>query len=209
MFEEILAVVEHGKVKEIESIVQKALDQGEDPTAILDTMIRALDMIGEKFQAGEVFVPEMLVSALTMKRGVETLRPVLGDGGTTKNGKMVIGTAAGDLHDIGKNLVALMVESVGLEIIDLGVDVPSERFVETIKANPDCHFVGISTLLTTTMDAMRDTIAAIDKAGLRDQVTIMVGGAPISAAFAEEIGADLYTSDAGAAAQKVKEIIAG
>ncbi len=208
MFEKIQKVVEFGKVKEIEAVVQSALDNGQDPNAILNAMISALDLIGERFQAGEVFVPEMLVSALTMKRGVESLKPYLGDGGNSKLGKMVIGTAAGDLHDIGKNLVALMVESIGLEIIDLGVDVPNERFVEALKANPDCRFVGISTLLTTTMDAMRDTVAAITAAGLRDQVVILIGGAPVSAAFAKEIGADIYASDAGAAAQKVKELLA-
>ena len=206
MFEEIAQAVEAGKVKEIASITQDALDQGGDPTALLDAMISALDTIGEKFQVGEVFVPEMLISALTMKKAVEVLKPYLGEGATTKNGKLIIGTASGDLHDIGKNLVALMVESAGFEVIDLGVDVPSQRFVETLKANPDCHFVGISTLLTTTMDSMRDTIEAIIEAGLRDQVAIFVGGAPVSATFAKTIGADVYTSDAGAAAQKIKEL---
>lgn len=206
MFEEILKVVEFGKVKEIEAIVQSTLDQGKDANAILNTMISAMDVIGEKFQAGEVFVPEMLISALTMKRGVEVLKPHLGDGGASKNGKLIIGTASGDLHDIGKNLVALMVESAGFEVIDLGVDVPSERFIETIKKHPDCHYVGISTLLTTTMDSMSDTVSAIDKAGLHDQVTVFVGGAPVSAAFAKSIGADCYTPDAGSAAQKLKEL---
>lgn len=206
MFEEILKVVEFGKVKEIEAIVQNTLDQGKDANAILNTMISAMDVIGEKFQAGEVFVPEMLISALTMKRGVEVLKPHLSDGGAAKNGKLIIGTASGDLHDIGKNLVVLMVESAGFEVIDLGVDVPSERFIEALKEHPDCHYVGISTLLTTTMDSMSDTVSAIDNAGLHDQVTVLVGGAPVSAAFAESIGADFYTPDAGSAAQKLKEL---
>lgn len=209
MFENILEAVEMGKAKEIEGIVQAKLDEGAAALEILDTMIGAMDTIGEKFQAGEVFVPEMLISALTMKRGVEVLKPHLGDGSTTRNGKLIIGTASGDMHDIGKNLVALMVESAGFEVVDLGVDVPKERFVEALKENPDCQYVGISTLLTTTMDSMRDTVAAINDAGLRDRVTILVGGAPVSETFAKSIGADLYTADAGSAAQKLKELAAG
>jgi methylmalonyl-CoA mutase cobalamin-binding domain/chain len=137
---------------------------------------------------------------------VEVLKPLLAGKSVTSYGKFIIGTVQGDLHDIGKNLVALMVESAGFDVIDLGVDVPAEKFVEAIKANPDCKVVGVSALLTTTMEAMKNTVKAIIEAGLKSQVKIMVGGAPITPEFAEEIGADAYTPDAGSAAQKAKEL---
>lgn len=207
MLNDIKTAVEQGKIKEIEEMVQNALDSGEEAQSILNAMVEALDTIGEKFQLGEVFVPEMLISALTMKNGVALLKPYFGEGDTTKHGTMIIGTAEGDLHDIGKNIVALMIEGAGFEIIDLGVDVPKEKFVEALKQNPDCGFVGISTLLTTTMDNMEGTITAIAEAGLRDRVTIFVGGAPVSEPFAKSIGADVFAPDAGSAAQKIKALI--
>ena len=206
--QEIAAAVENGKVKLIEGLVQEALDAGEDPNAILDEgMIAAMGNIGAKFQINEVFVPEMLVSAKTMKKGVEILRPHLTGGVVGRNGKYIIGTVSGDLHDIGKNLVALMIESAGFEIVDLGVDVPAEKFVEAIKANPDCKVVGASALLTTTMDSLKGTVQAIIDAGLKDQVKIMVGGAPITQAFADDIGADAYTPDAGSAAVMAVKLV--
>ena len=206
--QEIASTVESGKVKLIEALVQEALDAGEDPNAILnDGMIAAMGSVGAKFQLNELFVPEMLVAAKTMKKGVEVLRPHLTGGIVGKNGKYIIGTVAGDLHDIGKNLFALMIESAGFEVIDLGVDVPPEKFVEAIKANPDCKVVGASALLTTTMDAMRDTVKTIIDSGCKAQVKIMVGGAPITPAFANEIGADAYTPDAGSAAVKAVELV--
>ena len=134
------------------------------------------------------------------------LRPLLAGSDTVSYGKFIIGTVEGDLHDIGKNLVALMVESAGFEVIDLGVDVPAAKFVETIKANPDCKVVGVSALLTTTMQAMRDTVAAINAAGLNSQVKVMIGGAPITPEYAAEIGADAFTPDAGSAATKAKAL---
>ena len=209
MIESVKQAVAGGKIKLIQGVVQEALDGGATAADILDTMSEAMDEVGAKFQQGEIFVPEMLVAAKTMQRGVGVLKPLLGGAEGAKYGKFIIGTVAGDLHDIGKNLVAMMVESAGFEVIDLGVDVPAEKFVDAIKANPDCHVVGVSALLTTTMDAMRTTVQAIIDAGLKDQVKIMVGGAPITQAFADEIGADAYTTDAGSAAEKAKELAAG
>ncbi len=204
---EVAAAVENGKVKLIQGLVQEALDEGDDPNAILnDGMIAAMGVVGAKFQNNEIFVPEMLVAAKTMKKGVDVLRPHLSGDSVGKYGKYIIGTVAGDLHDIGKNLVALMIESAGFEVIDLGVDVPAEKFVEAIKANPDCKVVGASALLTTTMDSLKNTVAAMIEAGCKDQVKIMVGGAPITQEFADEIGADAYTPDAGAAAVKAVEL---
>ena len=206
--QEVAKAVETGKVKLVQGLVQEAIDAGEDPTAILNEgMIEAMNVVGTKFQNNEIFVPEMLVAAKTMKKGVEILRPYLSGDSIGANGKFIIGTVAGDLHDIGKNLVALMVESAGFEVIDLGVDVPAEKFVEAIKANPDCKVVGASALLTTTMDSLRNTVQTMIDAGCKDQVKIMVGGAPITQAFADEIGADAYTPDAGAAAVKAKELV--
>jgi len=205
---EVAATVEAGKVKLIEGVTQAALDAGVAPDAILNEgMIAAMGVVGAKFQANEIFVPEMLVAAKTMKKGVEILKPHLAGDSVGKNGKYILGTVAGDLHDIGKNLVGLMIESAGFEVIDLGVDVPAEKFVEAIKANPDCKVVGASALLTTTMDSLKNTVQTMIAAGCKDQVKIMVGGAPITQAFADEIGADAYTPDAGAAAVKAVELL--
>jgi len=205
---EIGTAIESGKVKLIEGLVQEALDAGEDPGAILDEgMIAAMGNIGVKFQANEVFVPEMLVAAKTMKKGVEILRPHLKSGSLGKLGKYIIGTVAGDLHDIGKNLVALMIEAAGFEIIDLGVDVPPEKFVEALGEHPECKIVGASALLTTTMDALKNTVDAIHAGGYKGKVRIMVGGAPVTQEFADQIGADAYTPDAGSAARKAIELV--
>ena len=215
MLDTVKEFVVGGKLKKIEAAVQESLDDGATAQEVLDSMMEAMDEVGGKFQRNEIYVPEMLVAAKTMQRGVGVLKPLLGGGGVGKYGKYIIGTVAGDLHDIGKNLVAMMVESAGFEVIDLGVDVPkeklgidvpAEKFVEAVKANPDCHVVGVSALLTTTMEAMRVTVKALIDAGLQSQVKIMVGGAPITQAFADEIGADAYTTDAASAANKAKEL---
>jgi corrinoid protein of di/trimethylamine methyltransferase len=205
--DEIAAAVEKGKAKQVGGLVEEAINEGCDPNEILNKgMIDAMGVVGEKFKKNEIFVPEMLVAARAMKKGVETLKPHLGGDSAASHGKYIIGTVAGDLHDIGKNLVGMMIESAGFELIDLGVDVPAEKFVETIKANPDCKVVGLSALLTTTMPAMKDTVKAIADAGLKDQVKIMVGGAPITQEFCDEIGADFYTADAASAASKAAEL---
>jgi corrinoid protein of di/trimethylamine methyltransferase len=207
--QEIAAAVEKGKAKIVGGLVTEALAEGCDPLEILNEgMIGAMGNVGEKFRNNEIFVPEMLVAARAMKKGVEVLKPSLKGEDTATVGKYIIGTVAGDLHDIGKNLVAMMIESAGFEVIDLGVDVPKEKFVEAVKANPDCKVVGLSALLTTTMPAMKDTVAALIEAGCKSQVKIMVGGAPITQEFADEIGADAYTADAASAAQVAKELAA-
>ena len=207
--QEVYVLVEKGKAKVIANAVQEALDAGCDPTEILnDGMIKAMDTVGEKFKNGEIFVPEMLVAARAMKKGVEVLKPHLATGAAGAAGKVIIGTVAGDLHDIGKNLVSMMLESAGFEVIDLGVDVPKEKFVEAYEANPDTKIICCSALLTTTMPALKDAVALINEASFRPNVKVMVGGAPITQAFADEIGADAYTEDAASCAKKARELAA-
>lgn len=201
-------LVIRGKAKLVPAAVQEALDEGCDATALLDTMIAAMDVVGENFKNGEIFVPEMLISAKAMKKGVEVLKPHLSSGATGALGKVIIGTVAGDLHDIGKNLVAMMIESAGFEIIDLGVDVPVEKFISAAEENPDVKIIACSALLTTTMPAMEATVAAINAAPWRGNVKVMVGGAPITQEFADKIGADAYTADAASAAKRAKELVA-
>lgn len=206
---EVYELILKGKAKLIPAAVEDAVKAGEDPAAILNEgMIAAMDAVGAKFTAGDLFVPEMLVSARTMKKGVEALKPYLAAESNSGIGKIIIGTVAGDLHDIGKNLVAMMMESSGFEVIDLGVDVSKEKFIEAVQNNPDTKIVCCSALLTTTMPAIRDTVEALTAANLRDKIKIMIGGAPITQKFCDEIGADAYTPDAAAAAQKAKELAA-
>ncbi len=205
--QEVYDLVVKGKSKLIGAAVQEALDAGCDAAEILNKgMIGAMDEVGEKFKNGEIFVPEMLIAAKAMKKGVEVLKPHLASGDQGALGKVIIGTVAGDLHDIGKNLVAMMMESTGFEVIDLGVDVPKEKFVETYQANPDTKIICCSALLTTTMPSLKDTVALLNSSDFRSNIKVMVGGAPITQAFADEIGADAYTEDAASAAQKAKEL---
>jgi len=203
--QEISKAVQSGKSKIVGGLVEEALGQGFNPSEILNVgMIDAMSIVGEKFTKNEIFVPEMLVAARAMKKGVEVLKPHLAGDGSSSVGKMVIGTVSGDLHDIGKNLVVMMMESTGFEVIDLGVDVPVEKFVTAVKDNPDVVIVGVSALLTTTMPAMKDTVKALLECECRDRIKVMVGGAPITQEFANEIGADAYTEDAASAAQVAK-----
>jgi methanogenic corrinoid protein MtbC1 len=203
---EIAQLVETGKTKLIEGLVAEALAEGVDPLKILNEgMINAMGVVGEKFQKGEVFVPEMLIAAKTMKKGVEVLKPKLSAGATSSFGKCIIGTVHGDLHDIGKNLVALMIESAGFEVIDLGVDVTSEAFVNALKSNPDTRIVALSALLTTTMPAMMETAIAVKASGTKS-FKLIVGGAPITQEFANQIGADGFAADAAGAAVLAKKL---
>ena len=195
-----------GKAKLVGGLVQEALDGGCDATELLNAMIDAMGVVGEKFKNNEIFVPEMLVAAKAMKVGVEVLKPHLSSGSTGALGKVIIATVAGDLHDIGKNLVAMMIESAGFEVIDLGVDVPIDKIIAAVQENPDVKIVGCSALLTTTMPALKDTVAALNEADFRSNIKVMVGGAPITQEFADEIGADAYTPDAASAAQTAKEL---
>lgn len=208
-FQEIASAIETGKKKVVKGLVEEALAEGLEPLDILNQgMINAMSIVGEKFKANEIFVPEMLIAARAMKEGVEVLKPLLAGNQSAVIGKFIIGTVEGDLHDIGKNLVAMMIESAGYTVIDLGVDVSGEKLIKAIKENPDCNLVGLSALLTTTMPAMKALVRAISEAGLRDQVKIMVGGAPISQEFAEAIGADAFAADAATAAALAKAFVA-
>ncbi len=207
--DEVTELVEKGKSKKIEAAVQAALEDGCDPVEILNKgMIDAMGVVGERFKNNEIFVPEMLVAAKAMKKGVEVLKPHLASDATGAMGKLIIATVAGDLHDIGKNLVAMMLESAGFEVIDLGVDVPADKIIAAVKENPDTKIVALSALLTTTMPAMRDTVSSLSAQDFRKNIKIMVGGAPITQEFATEIGADGYSEDAASAATLAKSLVA-
>ena len=207
IFEEISSAVQRGKRKEVAPLVEQALEQGCDPNEILNEgLISAMSIIGDKFSANEIFVPEMLVAARAMSAGTKVLKPYLSEAGAEPLGKAVIGTVQGDMHDIGKNLVRMMIEGKGFEVEDLGVDVSPEQFVDYIQNN-DVDIVCLSSLLTTTMPNIGVTIKAIEEAGLRDSVKIMIGGAPVTQAFADEVGADADTADAGAAAVRAVELV--
>ena len=206
--ENVHDLVVRGKAKLVPAAVQETLDEGVEASKILDTMIAAMDVVGENFKNGVIFVPEMLIAAKAMKKGVEVLKPHLASGAAGALGKVIIGTVAGDLHDIGKNLVAMMIESAGFEVIDLGVDVPVEKFLTAYEENPGTKIVACSALLTTTMPALQQTVAALNAASWRGDVKVMVGGAPITQEFADKIGADAYTPDAASAAKKAKELVA-
>jgi 5-methyltetrahydrofolate--homocysteine methyltransferase len=196
-----------GNMKTIAGEVQVALDRGFHAGQILNTaLIPALTEVGRLFEEGEVYIPEMLISAKTMQNAVAVIRPLLMDVGIRSAGKVVIGTVQGDLHDIGKNLVAMMLEGAGFEIVDLGTDVPTDRFMEAIEAHqPD--LVALSALLTTTLPSMEKTVNAITAAGLRPNVSIMVGGAPVTEAYATSIGADGYATDASRAVTLAKNLM--
>ncbi len=207
--EEVAALVEKGKAKLVGQAVQEALDEGCDPMDILnDGMIQTMSVVGDKFKNGEIFVPEMLVAARAMKKGVEVLKPHLASGSTGALGKVLIATVSGDLHDIGKNLVAMMIESAGFEVIDLGVDVSTEKVIEAYHENPDTRIICLSALLTTTMPAMKETVTALNESDFRGSIKVMVGGAPITQEFADEIGADGYSDDAASAAALAKKLVA-
>ena len=205
--EKVYDLVSRGKAKLVGAAVAEAVEAGFAPEEILNKMIAAMDVVGEKFKTGEIFVPEMLIAAKAMKKGVEVLKPHLGTGAAGALGKVVIGTVAGDLHDIGKNLVAMMIESAGFEVIDLGVDVPVEKFIEAAKEE-GVKIVACSALLTTTMPALEATVAALNALENRAAIKVMVGGAPITQEFADKVGADAYTPDAATAAKKAKELAA-
>jgi 5-methyltetrahydrofolate--homocysteine methyltransferase len=199
------AVVEGDRVAAA-SLAQLALDEGFDPTTILDAMASAMDEVGCRFQEGDMFVPEMLNSARAMKAGTEVLEPVLLAAGVKPDHRALVGTVSGDVHDIGKNLVAMMWKSGGLDVIDLGVNVPHQRFVDAAIEH-DVAIIGVSALLTTTMPNMRGVIEAVRAANL--SVKVVVGGAPVTAEFAEEIGADGYAPDAAAAVDLARGLLAG
>jgi len=199
ILEKIASHLYDGEDEMVAELVQKALDQGTEPQEILSGgLIAGMDEVGKDFKAGDLFVPEVLIAARAMHAGMGILRPLLAEGDVPSAGKYVIGTVAGDLHDIGKNLVKMMLEGAGFETVDLGTDVQPDVFVDAVREHQPT-IVGMSALLTTTMVKMKATIEALEEAGLRDKIKVMVGGAPVTAAFAEEIGADAYAPDAATA----------
>ena len=198
------AVVD-GKHAEIETMVQEAIDDKTDLDILInEALIGAMDIVGKRFAADEIFVPEMFASAVTMKKGLALIKPLLTGKGTQSKGAILIGTVKGDMHDIGKNLVTMMLEGAGFNVLDLGVDLSVEKVISKVKElKPD--ILALSTLLTTTMPEMEKVIRALENRGLRDSVKVMVGGAPVDSKFADKIGADGYAKDAGEAVQLAKE----
>jgi 5-methyltetrahydrofolate--homocysteine methyltransferase len=203
---EIYEGVINGNQKVVSDGVQAALDEGIAPATILfDYMIPAMSEVGERFERNEFFVPEMLIAARAMQGGLALLKPRLADSGVQPIGKVAIGTVKGDLHDIGKNLVSMMMEGAGFEVLDLGVDASPDAFVGA--ARDGAGVIAMSALLTTTMPSMKTTVDALVEAGLRDQVKILIGGAPVTQAYADQIGADGYAPDASSAARKAKALL--
>ena len=207
LFTEIKDIVVAGKHAEVEALVEKAIADGADLDNLINSaLITAMDVVGQRFAASEIFVPEMLVSAMTMKKGLDIIKPLLKEDESQSKGKVVLCTVKGDLHDIGKNLVAMMLEGAGFEVIDLGVDSTVDTVMSKIKQlQPDV--LGLSALLTTTMPEMEKVINALKKQGIRDRVSVMIGGAPVSADFAEKIGADAYGEDAAEAVTIARKMV--
>ena len=196
-----------GNAPRVKSLTENALEQGISPIDIINTgLIKGMDVVGEKFRDMEISVPEVLISARAMHTSLEILNPLLSEHDVESRGTFMIGTVKGDIHDIGKNLVGMLMEGAGFEVIDLGVDIPADRFVEEAKKqSPD--ILGLSALLTVTMQEMGDIIEALAKAGLRDKIKVMVGGAPVTQEFADTIGADAYGEDARDAVEKAKTLL--
>ncbi|MBD3385204.1 cobalamin-binding protein [candidate division KSB1 bacterium] len=207
ILEELADNIIKGQAPKVEELTLKALDDGANPEKVLqEGLIAGMNVVGTKFKANEFYVPEVLIAARAMKAGMKILRPKLADSGVQPVGRFVIGTVKGDLHDIGKNLVSMMMEGAGFEVIDLGVDVSPEKFVAAVEENK-AHFLGLSALLTTTMVNMQGTIDALRAGGLRDDVKVVVGGAPLTQKFADDIGADGYAPDAASAVDIIKEMM--
>lgn len=199
--------LQSGNYRVVPKLVQDALDAKIPPSKILsDGLVSGMDIVGDKFRRDELFMPEVLISAKAMQAGMEILRPRLIESGAKLAGKVVLGTVKGDLHDIGKNLVGMLMEGAGYEVIDLGIDVPSDKFVDAVKTTKP-NLVGLSALLTTTMPKMKEVIDSLVEAGVRKSVKIVVGGAPVTEKFAKDIGADGYAPDAASAVEKARELI--
>jgi corrinoid protein of di/trimethylamine methyltransferase len=202
---EICENLQKGKAKVVKELVAQAVEEGINPEQILNEgLLAGMNIVGEKFKNNEIYVPEVLVAARAMNMGTQILKPLLAANGVTANGKVCIGTVQGDLHDIGKNLVKMMMEGKGLEVVDLGTDVSPETFVQT-AIEQNCQVICCSALLTTTMSVMEDVVKKAEEAGIRDKVKIMIGGAPVSEDYCKKIGADCYTVDAASAADAAVE----
>jgi len=196
-----------GSVDEVKNYTQELLNQGEKPETILNQgLIKGMDQVGVKFKNCEIYIPEVLIAARAMHAGLAVLKPQLAKSGPSSAAKIVLGTVKGDLHDIGKNLVGMMMEGAGFEVIDVGIDTPAEKFVQVAKEK-GAQVIGMSALLTTTMMQMKSTAEMIKNAGLKGKVKVVVGGAPVTAEFAQQIGADGYAADAASAVSKVKELL--
>ena len=207
LFEKISEVVIAGNIEEAKKLAQQGLDEDVQAGEILEKgLLPGMDVVGQRMKSGEMFIPEVLRSAKTMQGALDILLPHLSEADAAGAGKVVIGTVEGDLHDIGKNLVAMMLEGGGFKVVDLGVDVKSQGFVEAVKEH-DANILGMSALLTTTIPKMRETMDALEEAGIRDQVKIMAGGAPVNQSFVDEIGADAYGANAAMAVDKAKELV--
>ena len=205
---ELYDAVVSGDAKATQAITQQALADGVDPLKLVNEyMVPAMDEVGRRFEANEYFVPELLISARAMKAALELIRPLLTARGDKPVGRVAIGTVKGDLHDIGKNLVASLLEGGGFEVIDLGVNVSPEKFIETVNEK-QANIVAMSALLTTTMPSMKTTIDALKQAGVRDKVKVLIGGAPITQKYADEIGADGYSENAVGAVALAKKAVA-
>ena len=205
--EELKEAIMKGKRDAVEPLVRKALSEGSGPEEIMDKMmIPAMDIIGDRFSRNEIFLPEMMIAARAMNAGLEILRPMLSAKGVSGKGRVVIGSVKGDIHDVGKNIVSMVLQGGGYEVIDLGIDTPPEKFVDAVKQHQP-RFVLMSALLTLTMSMMEETVKALKQAGLREEVKVGVGGAPLTQNFADRIGADFYGKDARAAVIKCNELI--
>lgn len=208
VLEEMSEALQKGKANDVKAKVQEALDEGLEPASILnDGLLAGMNIVGVKFKANEVYVPEVLIAARAMKAGMEVLQPKLTEAGVEAIGTAVIGTVKGDLHDIGKNLVCMMLEGAGFKVVDIGIDVEDQKFVDAAKEN-NAAVIGISALLTTTMTNMKSVVELIKGSDIADKVKVIVGGAPVTQAFSDEIGADGYAADAASAADLAKELIA-
>ena len=197
--------LQKGKAKIVKQLVEEAIAAGIAPEKILyEGLLAGMSVVGERFKNGEIYVPEVLISARAMNMGAEVLKPHLAQAGVVAVGKVALGTVKGDIHDIGKNLVRMMMEAKGLEVVDLGVDVAPETFIKAAIEN-DCRVIACSALLTTTMDQMDEVVRLANEAGIRDKVKIMIGGAPVTQVYCDKIGADCYTPDATSAAEMALE----
>ena len=206
---ELATIVEEGLVDEVVPAVKAALEEGHAPLDILNEgLVEPINVLGEKFRDGEIYVPELLIASKGMKLGVEVIKPLLVSGDIKVLGRCLFCTVAGDMHDIGKNLVTLLCESAGFEIVDLGMDVPVDEIVEALEEDDTIQILGMSAMLTTTMYAMQETIEALEEAGLRDKVKVMIGGAPVNQDFADKIGADGFSPNAPAAVELAKKLLA-
>ncbi|RJP30304.1 MAG: cobalamin-binding protein [Candidatus Omnitrophota bacterium] len=208
IYEQIADAIYKGKHQDVRQLVEQCLNEGKSASDVLTNgLVAGMGKVGCDFKENVIFIPEVLIAAKAMKAGMEVLRPKLVETGVQPVAKAVIGTVAGDLHDIGKNLVSMMLEGAGFEVIDIGVDCSEEKYINAVKEH-QAQLVGLSAMLTTTMTAMQRIIKAIDASGIRGQIKIMVGGAPLSQKYADEIGADAYAPDAASAVEKAKELVA-